>query len=60
MRIAVAFGLMLGTIALLPEDAAAQLAEKKVLTLEIARKMVASGRIGGCTQSFGRRRRRSR
>jgi glc operon protein GlcG len=42
MRIAVAFGLMPGTVALFPGVAAAQLAEKKALTLETARKMVAS------------------
>jgi glc operon protein GlcG len=40
MRIAVASGLMFGAIVLLPPVAAAQFAEKKVLTLEIARKIV--------------------
>jgi glc operon protein GlcG len=39
-RIAVASGLMFGAVALLPPAAAAQFAEKKVLTLEIARKIV--------------------
>jgi glc operon protein GlcG len=40
MRIAVASGLMFGAVALLPPAAAAQFAEKKVLTLEIARQIV--------------------
>jgi hypothetical protein len=40
--IAVASGLLFGAVALLPSAAAAQFAEKKVLTLEIARKMVAA------------------
>jgi hypothetical protein len=38
MRIAIARGLLLGAIVLLPSAATAQFAEKKVLTLEIARK----------------------
>src|SRR6202051_1442910 len=42
MRIVVACGLLLGAVALLPQDAAAQFGEKKVLTLEIARKIVAT------------------
>ena len=33
---------MFGAVALLPQQAAAQFAEKKVLTLEIARKIVAT------------------
>src|ERR1700759_880636 len=42
MRITVACGLVFGALALLPQQAAAQFAEKKVLTLEIARKIVAA------------------
>jgi len=42
MRIAIACGLVFGAVALLPQQAAAQFAEKKVLTLEIARKIVAT------------------
>jgi glc operon protein GlcG len=42
MRIAIACGLVFGTVALLQPPAAAQFAEKKVLTLEIARKIVAT------------------
>lgn len=42
MRIAVVCGLVFGTLALLPPTAASQFAEKKVLTLEIARKIVAT------------------
>ena len=42
MRIAIAYRLLFGAVALLPQDAAAQFAEKKVLTLEIARKIVAA------------------
>jgi hypothetical protein len=42
MRIAIACGLVFGAVALLPQQAAAQSAEKKVLTLEIARKIVAT------------------
>jgi glc operon protein GlcG len=42
MRIAVACGLLFGAVALLPPPAAAQFSEKKVLTLEIARKIVAT------------------
>jgi glc operon protein GlcG len=42
LRVAVASGLMFGAVALLPSAAAAQFAEKKVLTLEIARKVVAA------------------
>jgi glc operon protein GlcG len=42
MRIAVASGLVFGAVALLPPSATAQFAEKKVLTLEIARKIVAT------------------
>jgi len=40
MRIAVACGIVLGAVALLPPAGNAQFLEKKVLTLEIARKMV--------------------
>ena len=42
MRTAVASGLVFGAVALLPPSATAQFAEKKVLTLEIARKIVAT------------------
>jgi glc operon protein GlcG len=42
MRIAIACGLVFGAVALLPPAATAQFAEKKVLTLEIARKIVAT------------------
>jgi glc operon protein GlcG len=42
MRIAIASGLLLGAIVLLPPAATAQFAEKKMLTLEIARKVVAA------------------
>jgi glc operon protein GlcG len=42
MRIAVASGLVFGAVALLPPSATAQFAEKEVLTLEIARKIVAT------------------
>src|SRR5260370_42452644 len=42
MRIALACSLVFGAVALLPQEAAAQFAEKKVLTLEIARKIVAT------------------
>ena len=42
MRIAIALGLLFGAIMLLPPAATAQFAEKKVLTLEIARKVVAA------------------
>jgi glc operon protein GlcG len=42
MRNAIAYGLLLGALVLLPRDAPAQFAEKKVLTLDIARKMVAA------------------
>lgn len=42
MRIAIAFCLALGPAVLLGHGAAAQLLEKKVLTLEAARKMVAA------------------
>jgi hypothetical protein len=40
LRVAMASGLMFEAIALLPSAAAAQFAQKKVLTLEIARKIV--------------------
>ena len=40
MRIAIACGIVLGAVALLPPAANAQFLEKKVLTLEIARKIV--------------------
>ena len=43
MRIALACSLVFGAVALLPQGAAAQFAEKKVLTLEIARMIVATG-----------------
>jgi glc operon protein GlcG len=42
MRIAIARGFLLGAIVLLPSAATVQFAEKKVLTLEIARKVVAA------------------
>src|SRR5712691_11181291 len=42
MRIAIACGLVFGAVALLPQQAAAQFAEKKVLTLEILLKIVAT------------------
>jgi glc operon protein GlcG len=42
MRIAITCGLLFGAVAFLPQDAVAQFAEKKVLTLEIARKIVAT------------------
>jgi glc operon protein GlcG len=42
LRIATACSLVLAALALPSRDAAAQFAEKKVLTLEIARKMVAA------------------
>jgi glc operon protein GlcG len=42
MRIAIACSLVLGALTLPPRDAAAQFAEKKVLTLDTARKMVAA------------------
>jgi glc operon protein GlcG len=42
MRFTIASGLLFGAVALLPHEAAAQFAQKKVLTLEIARKVVAS------------------
>jgi hypothetical protein len=40
MRFAIACGLLFGAVALIPPAAAAPFAEKKVLTLEIARKIV--------------------
>jgi glc operon protein GlcG len=42
MRIAIACLPLLGALALLPREATAQFAEKKVLTLDIARKIVAA------------------
>jgi glc operon protein GlcG len=42
MRIAIGCGLVLGAVILLPQVATAQFSEKKVLTLEIARKIVAT------------------
>jgi glc operon protein GlcG len=42
MRIAIGCGLLFGAIVLLPSAATAQFATKKVLTLEIARKIVAT------------------
>jgi glc operon protein GlcG len=42
MRIAIACLLLLGALALLPREVTAQFAEKKVLTLDIARKIVAA------------------
>jgi glc operon protein GlcG len=42
MRIAIASVVVLGAVALLPPAAAAPFSEKKVLTLEIARKIVAT------------------
>jgi glc operon protein GlcG len=42
MRIAIASGLLFGAVALLPQAATAQFPEKKVLTLEVARKIVAT------------------
>ena len=53
MRIAIVRGLVFETVALLQPAAAAQFAEKTVLTLEIARKIVASGGGGGA-ESPGR------
>jgi hypothetical protein len=50
---------MFGAVALLPQQAAAQFAEKKVLTLEIARKIVATAETEAA-QSPGRRCRRGR
>src|SRR5580704_15599496 len=45
MRIVIACGLLFGAVWLLPQDAAAQFGEKKVLTLEIARKIVAAAEL---------------
>ena len=45
MRIVIACGLLFGAVWLLPQDAAAQFGEKKVLTLEIARKIVATAEL---------------
>jgi glc operon protein GlcG len=42
MRTSIAFGFALGALAFLAQDAAAQFMEKKVLTLALARKMVAA------------------
>jgi glc operon protein GlcG len=42
MQTSIAFGLPLGVLAFLTQDAAAQFMEKKVLTLAAARKMVAA------------------
>jgi glc operon protein GlcG len=42
MRTSIAFGFVLGVLAILTQDAAAQFMEKKVLTLALARKMVAA------------------
>lgn len=42
MRMAIVRGLVLAALALLPQHAAAQFTEKKVLTLEVARKIVAA------------------
>jgi glc operon protein GlcG len=42
MRVAIALGLLFGAIVLLPAAATAQFAEKKILTLKIARKVVAA------------------
>jgi glc operon protein GlcG len=42
MRVPIACGLLLGATVLLPTAASAQFAEKKVLTLEVARKVVAA------------------
>jgi glc operon protein GlcG len=42
MRIAIALGLLFGAVVLLPAAATAQFAEKKILTLKIARKVVAA------------------
>jgi glc operon protein GlcG len=42
MRAAIACGIILGAVALLPPAAIAQFAQKKVLTLEIARAIVAA------------------
>jgi hypothetical protein len=54
MHIAIACGLLLGATVLLPPAASAQFAEKKVLTLEIARKVVAAAE--GRARSPGRSR----
>src|ERR1700677_4787399 len=45
MRIAMTCGLLFGAAVLLPSAAAAQFSEKKVLTLEIARKVVAAAEL---------------
>jgi hypothetical protein len=42
MRRSIAFGFALGVLALLPQNATAQFLDKKVLTLAVARKMVAA------------------
>ena len=47
MRIAIACSVVLGALALLPWDAAAKWAEKKVLTLGIARKI-----FGACQRAW--------
>ena len=45
MRNAIACGIVFGVVALLPQAATAQFAEKKVLTLEIARKIVTAAEL---------------
>jgi glc operon protein GlcG len=45
MRIAMSCGLLIGAIVLLPSNATAQFAEKKVLTLVIARKIVTAAEV---------------
>jgi hypothetical protein len=42
MRRSIAFGFALGVLALLTQNATAQFLDKKVLTLAVARKMVAA------------------
>jgi MFS transporter, DHA2 family, multidrug resistance protein len=46
MRIAIACGLVFGAVALRPPVATAKYSEKKVLSLQIARKIVQRGRTG--------------
>jgi hypothetical protein len=52
MRIAIACSVVLGALALLPWDAAAQWAEKRVLTLAIARKIVAAAESEAARTDF--------
>jgi hypothetical protein len=59
MGIAIASGLLFAAVALFPPAATAQFAEKKVLTLAIARKIVAAAEAEAA-QSPGRSCRRGR